>query len=62
MTLRNRVSDNKHDCAGRTVAHVSLGGHSEKIGQCGFGDVGLDPMTVRRGYGGPSSGSRTVIQ
>ena len=25
-------------------------------------DIGTDPMTVRRGYDGPSSGSRSVIQ
>ena len=24
--------------------------------------VGIDPMMVRRGYAGPSSGSRSVIQ
>ena len=41
---------------------MSVGGHFEKIGHWGVGDVGKDPMTVRRGYEGPSSGSRSVIQ
>ena len=41
---------------------MSISGHLEKIGQWGVRDVGMDPMTVRRGYNGPSSGSRSVIQ
>ena len=43
-------------------SHVSVGGHWEKIGHRGNGGVGTDPMTVCRGYDGPSSGSRSVIQ
>ena len=38
------------------------GGHFEKIGQWGVRVVGTDPMTVHRGYDGPSSGSRSVTQ
>ena len=43
-------------------SHVSVGGHLEKIGHRGNGGVGTDPVMVRRGYNGPSSGSRSVIQ
>ena len=43
-------------------SHVAVGGHLEKIGQCGFRVVGTDPTTVRRGYDGPSSGSHSVAQ
>ena len=43
-------------------SHVSVGGHLEKIGQWVVRDVGTDPMTVRRGYGGPSSRSHSVIK
>ena len=41
---------------------MSVGGHLKKIGQWGVGDVGTDPLMVRRGYDGPSSGSHSVIQ
>ena len=41
-------------------SHVPVGGHLEKIGQWGITVVGTDPMTVRRGYNGPSSGSHSV--
>ena len=41
---------------------MSVGGHLDKIEQWGAGDVGTDPMTVRRGYDGPSSGSHSVAQ
>ena len=46
----NRVSY-RHDGMCRTdnrgndaPSHVSVGGHLEKIGQCGAGDVGMDPI------------------
>ena len=42
--------------------NVSVGGHFEKIRQWGVGDVGTDPMTIHRGYDGPSSGSLSVLQ
>ena len=35
-------------------SHVSIGGHLEKIWQRGVGGVGTDPMTIHRGYDGPS--------
>ena len=41
---------------------MSFGGHLEKIGQWGDRDFAADHMKVRRGYEGPSSGSRSVIQ
>ena len=43
-------------------SHVSVRGYLEKIGQWGVGNVETDPMMVRRGYDGPSSGSRSVDQ
>ena len=39
-----------------------VGFHLEKIGQWGVGGVGTDPMTVRHGYDGLSSGSHSVAQ
>ena len=41
---------------------MAVGGQLEKIGQWGVKVVGTDPMMVRRGYDGPSSGSRSVTQ
>ena len=41
---------------------MAVGGHLDEIGQWGVRAVGPDPMTVRRGYDGPSSGSRSVTQ
>ena len=43
-------------------SHVSGGGHLEKIGQWGVGDVGTVSMKVHCGYDGLSSGSRSIIQ
>lgn len=43
-------------------SHVAVGGHLEIIGQWGVKAVGTDPMMVRHGYNGPSSGSRSVTQ
>ena len=43
-------------------SHVAVGGHLEKIGHWGVWAVGTDPMKVRRGYDGSSSGSRSVTQ
>ena len=43
-------------------SHVSVCGHLEKIGLWGVRDNGTDPMTICRGYEGPSLGSRSVIQ
>ena len=54
---------NKLDTARRHTtgpSHVSVGGHMVKFGQWGVRDVGMDPMMVRCGYDGPSSGSRSV--
>ena len=41
---------------------MSVGGNLEKIGQWGVRSIGMDPMRVRRGHDGPTSGSRSVIQ
>ena len=41
---------------------MAVGRHLKKIGQWGVRVVGTDPMTVRREYDGPSSGSRSVTQ
>ena len=43
-------------------SYVTVGGHLERIGQWGVRAVGPDPMTVCRGYDGPSSRSRSVTQ
>ena len=43
-------------------SHMIVGGHLEKIGQWGVRDVRTFPMKVRRGYGGPSSVRRSVIE
>ena len=42
--------------------HVAVGGHLDNIGQWGVRVVGTDPMTVCRGYDGPSSGSHYLTQ
>ena len=43
-------------------SYVTVGGHVGRIGQWVVKEVGTDPMTVRRGYDGPLSGARSVIQ
>ena len=51
------------DCRGNDgLSHVAVGGHLEKIGQWDVRAVGTDPITVRRGNDGPSSGSHSVTQ
>ena len=62
-TLGKRVTDNQNDCTGRNVMGTIVPcmyplvetQRKQKWG------VGKDPMTVRCGYDGPSSGSRFVF-
>ena len=41
-------------------SHVYVGGHMEKHGQWGVRAFGMDPMKVRRGHDGLSSGSHSI--
>ena len=61
LTTRTVVQETYHR-GNDGPSHVSVCGHLEKIGQWGVRAVETDPMTVRRGYEGLSSKSRSVTQ